>query len=126
MHTWPGLGRIPVVDLVADHLLDVADDGLAALGLRREVRSHYLSVIEGRCRARTNGASWQVATTEAFEAAGHGREEALREMFRLYAEHSDDNVPVHTWEVPVVEPVPGEGEDSSADEPADRRADDVA
>ncbi|TQM96778.1 hypothetical protein FB476_1669 [Ornithinimicrobium humiphilum] len=126
IHSWPGLGRIPVVDLVADHLLDVADDGLAALGLRREVRSHYLSVIEGRCRARTNGASWQVATTEAFEAAGYGREEALREMFLLYVDHSEDNIPVHDWEVPTVEPVPGEGEDASADEPVDNRADDVA
>lgn len=100
VHSWPGLGRMPVTELVADHLLSVADDGLAALGLRREVRSHYLSVIEGRCRARTNGASWQVAVTEAFEAAGRPREEALREMFRLYMDHSEENAPVHTWPVP--------------------------
>ena len=113
VHTWPGLGRIPVVDLVADHLLDVADDGLAALGLRREVRSHFLSIIEGRCRTRTNGASWQVAATEAFEAAGHGREAALREMFRLYLDHCEDNQPVHTWPVPEVEPV------RSSEEPKD-------
>ncbi len=126
IHTWPGLGRIPVVDLVADHLLSVADDGLAALGLRREVRNHYLSVIEGRCRARTNGASWQVATTEAYESAGYGREEALREMFRLYVDHAEDNVPVHTWEVPTPEPLLAEGEDASADEPAEGRAEEVA
>ncbi len=100
VHSWPGLGRMPVTELVADHLLSVADDGLAALGLRREVRSHYLSVIEGRCRARTNGASWQIAVTEAFEAAGRPREEALREMFRLYMDHSEENAPVHTWPVP--------------------------
>ncbi|RIK16983.1 MAG: glutamate--cysteine ligase [Acidobacteria bacterium] len=113
VHTWPGLGRIPVVDLVADHLLDVADDGLAALGLRREVRSHFLSIIEGRCRTRTNGASWQVAATEAFEAAGHGREAALREMFRLYLDQCEDNQPVHTWAVPEVDPV------RSSEEPTD-------
>ncbi len=111
VHTWPGLGRIPVVDLVADHLLDVADDGLAALGLRREVRSHFLSVIEGRCRTRTNGASWQVATTEAFEAAGYDRDEALRQMFRAYLDHSEDNLPVHTWEVPTVAPAKDRDED---------------
>jgi hypothetical protein len=108
VQVWPGLGRIPAVDLVADHLLSVADDGLAALGLRREVRSHFLSVIEGRCRTRTNGASWQVATTEAFEAAGYGRDEALREMLRHYLDHSEDNLPVHTWPVPEVEPVQAE------------------
>ncbi|SOC54353.1 hypothetical protein SAMN05421879_10383 [Ornithinimicrobium cerasi] len=105
VQVWPGLGRIPAVDLVADHLLSVADDGLAALGLRREVRSHFLSVIEGRCRTRTNGASWQVATTEAYEAAGYSRDDALREMLRHYLDHSEDNLPVHTWPLPQVEPL---------------------
>ncbi|MGO0578098.1 glutamate--cysteine ligase [Ornithinimicrobium panacihumi] len=111
VHTWPGLGKISAVDLIADHLLSVADDGLAALGLRREVRSHYLSVIEGRCRTRTNGASWQIAVTEAFEAAGHSRQEALRRMFDLYIEHSEDNAPVHTWPMPQIDPedTPGAG-----------------
>lgn len=109
VHSWPGLGRIPAVDLVADHLLDVADDGLSALGLRREVRTHFLSVIEGRCRARTNGASWQVATTEAFEEVGLSREEALREMFRIYLDHSEDNIPVHMWEVPDAAQLRAEG-----------------
>lgn len=100
---WPGLGRMPAVDLIADHLLSVADDGLAGLGLRREVRHHYLSVIEGRCRARTNGASWQVAVTEAYEDAGLSREDALTAMFGHYLDYSEDNLPVHTWPVPTVE-----------------------
>ncbi|HSP59974.1 MAG TPA: glutamate--cysteine ligase [Ornithinimicrobium sp.] len=111
VHSWPGLGRMPVTELVADHLLSVADDGLAALGLRREVRSHYLSVIEGRCRTRTNGASWQVAVTESYEAAGLSREAALREMFRHYMDHSEENAPVHTWPMPDPASVPdGRGE----------------
>ncbi|MFX0539533.1 glutamate--cysteine ligase [Ornithinimicrobium sp. Y1847] len=120
VHSWPGLGKIPAVDLIADHLLSVADDGLAALGLRREVRSHFLSVIEGRCRTRTNGASWQVAATEAYEQAGYSREEALREMFRHYLDNSEDNLPVHTWEMPTPEPLVSEGgqdtQDSTLDE----------
>ena len=108
--TWPGLGRLAAVDLVADHLLSVADDGLAALGLRREVRNHYLSIIEGRCRAGTNGASWQVAVTEAYEDAGYGRDEALTAMFGHYLDNSEDNIPVHTWEVPTVEARTAEGD----------------
>lgn len=105
VHQWPGLGKITAVDLIAEHLLSVADDGLAALGLRREVRSHYLSIIEGRCRTRTNGASWQVAVTEAYEAAGHSRDEALRAMFAHYLENSEENLPVHTWPMPTIGPV---------------------
>ncbi|MDO5738512.1 MAG: glutamate--cysteine ligase [Ornithinimicrobium sp.] len=104
VHTWPGLGKIPAVDLISDHLLSVADDGLAALGLRREVRSHYLSVIEGRCRTKTNGASWQVAVTESYEKAGYDRAEALREMFGHYMDNSEQNLPVHTWPLPTVAP----------------------
>ena len=104
---WPGMGRVNAVDLISEHLLSVADDGLAALGLRREVREHYLSVIEGRCRTRTNGASWQVAVTEAYESAGHSRAEALGRMFAHYLAHSEDNEPVHTWPTPEIEPAEG-------------------
>ena len=97
---WPGKGKVRATDLIENDLLSVADDGLAALGLRREVRSHFLTVIEGRCRTRTNGASWQVAAVQAHEEAGYSRDEALHEMFRLYLDHSEDNLPVHTWPVP--------------------------
>ncbi|HKJ11746.1 MAG TPA: glutamate--cysteine ligase [Ornithinimicrobium sp.] len=107
--TWPGLGRVAATDLVADHLLAQAEEGLAALGLRRQVREHYLSLIEGRCAAKQNGASWQVATTEAYEAAGYDRNGALKEMFGHYVEHQEENRPVHTWPVPSVEPVSGDG-----------------
>ncbi len=82
---------------------------MAALGLRRQVREHYLSVIEGRCSAHQNGASWQVEVTEKYEAAGHSRNEALHLMFGHYVEHMEQNQPVHTWPIPDVEQVSGGG-----------------
>ncbi len=116
---WPGLGTLPVTELVGDHLLSLADEGLSGLGLRREVRRHYLEVIEERCRTARNGSSWQVAATGRYEAAGHPREEALRLMFGDYVEHMDSNLPVHTWPLPEPERVaPAE---SSAREPAAAR-----
>lgn len=102
---WPGVGRLPATELVSEHLLSLADEGLAGLGLRREVREAYLDIIAKRCERRTNGASWQVAATERFEAAGHDRASALQQMFGLYIEHMEDNVPVHDWPLPEVEPV---------------------
>lgn len=97
---WPGFGRIPVTELVIEHLLPLADEGLAGLGLRREVRKHYLSVIAERCRSGQNGSSWQVACTEYFEEQGDDRPTALHKMFALYIENMDANAPVHTWELP--------------------------
>ncbi len=97
---WPGQGRAPATELVADHLLGLADEGLAGLGLRRDVRHYYLDIIEQRCRTKTNGSSWQVAVTERYEAAGASRADALRAMFGHYVENMDENTPVHTWTVP--------------------------
>ena len=99
---WPGLGRLPATELVSEHLLTLADEGLSGLGLRREVRTAYLEVIEQRCRTRQNGSSWQVACTQRFEAAGHDRAEALRLMFAEYVQHMDANTPVSAWPLPEV------------------------
>lgn len=102
--TWPGLGKMSATELISDHLLAEAAEGLAALGLRRQVRDHYLSIIKGRCDTQQNGASWQVAVTEKFEEAGHSRTEALHQMFGLYVDNAEQNQPVHTWAIPDVEP----------------------
>ena len=64
------------------------------------VRDRYLSVIEGRCKTSTNGATWQTDAVERFEAPGMDRQKALAEMLRLYAEHMHSNEPVHTWPLP--------------------------
>ncbi len=103
--TWPGLGKVAATELVSEHLLEEANEGLASLGLRKQVREYYLSIIEGRCSAHQNGASWQVAVTEAYERAGHERNDALRLMFGHYVEHMEQNQPVHTWPMPTVEPL---------------------
>jgi hypothetical protein len=46
-----------------------------------------------------NGATWQVSTVTAFEAAGLSRTEALHEMALLYAKHMHLNEPAHTWPI---------------------------
>ena len=45
------------------------------------------------------------------------RHEALRAMFGHYLDHSEENIPVHTWDVPTVEARTGQppvGEERSA------------
>lgn len=98
---WPGEGERPAVELVRDTLLPLAAAGLEMWGVDPAEISRYLGVIEGRCAARRNGASWQVAAVRAHERRGSSRAEALRSMVEDYLELMASNEPVHTWEVPA-------------------------
>jgi gamma-glutamyl:cysteine ligase YbdK (ATP-grasp superfamily) len=93
---WPGVGELPATELVLRRLLPMAYDGLAEWGVDRVVAERLLGIIEGRCLAQRNGASWQVATVESL---GGDRWPALREMLGRYIELMHSNEPVHTWSV---------------------------
>ncbi|WP_428339577.1 glutamate--cysteine ligase [Mycobacterium sp.] len=97
---WPGFDTIGAAKLVLDELLPMAYDGLDRWGVAAEIRDRLLGVIEGRARARSNGASWQVAAVRALEQRGLARPAALAEMLRFYCDHMHSNEPVHTWDVP--------------------------
>ncbi|MHC0432856.1 glutamate--cysteine ligase [Streptomyces sp. O3] len=103
--TWPrsgrggALARMPAVDLVRHELLPLAAAGLDAWGVEPADRDFYLGVIEGRCRRRVNGASWQVATYHRALASGLGRQEALAATTTRYCELMRGGEPVHTWPV---------------------------
>src|SRR5205085_10089236 len=97
---WPGLGELPTAELVLDHLLRRAYDGLDRFGVDAHVRGRLLGVVEQRCRTGRNGATWQTETVEALERLRHyDRPTALREMLRRYADLAPANEPVHTWPI---------------------------
>lgn len=95
---WPGWGEIPASELVLRELLPKAREGLDSWGVDPKVSDRLLGVIEGRCLTGRNGADWQVATVQKFEARGLDRHEALRQMVALYAKNMHTNEPVHTWD----------------------------
>jgi gamma-glutamyl:cysteine ligase YbdK (ATP-grasp superfamily) len=94
---WPGIGEVPVTELVLRELLPLAEEGLEHWGVSGEERDRLLGVIEGRCLAQRNGSTWQVETVRTLEAAGRSREEALREMLLGYCALMHSNTPVHAW-----------------------------
>lgn len=105
---WPdAAGRptaVPGTCLVRDELLPLADAGLAALGVARPTRDHYLGIVEGRCRTGVNGAAWQRRTVRALEhgaprRAAMPRGRALREMLARYLDLAGTGEPVHAWPV---------------------------
>ncbi len=97
---WPGLGEVPVADLVLRRLLPQAREGLSRWGVNPAHADRLLGFIEQRCLTGQTGAAWQIATVQAItERNGADRLEAIRLMTQRYIEYMHTNEPVHTWPV---------------------------
>jgi hypothetical protein len=96
---WPGVGEVPVAELVLRRLLPQAHEGLDLLGIAAADRDRLLGLIERRCVMLRNGASWQSAMFHRLYDGGLERDEALRQMTVRYRELMHANEPVHDWPV---------------------------
>jgi hypothetical protein len=95
---WPGVGEVPVAELVLRRLLPLAHEGLARAGVDRHDADRLLGIIERRCVMLRNGASWQSEAFHHFYGdKAMGRLDALRQMTRVYRGHMHSNEPVHDW-----------------------------
>jgi hypothetical protein len=95
---WPGIGEVPVAELVLRRLLPLAAEGLDAWGVAPDDRDRLLGVIEQRCLRLRNGAEWQVDVVRSLEERYHlPRGEVLRDMLRRYIDYMHSNEPVHDW-----------------------------
>jgi hypothetical protein len=94
---WPGAGEVPATELVLRRLLPLAHEGLTRWGVDAADRDRLLGIVEGRCLAHRNGATWQRDMVAALEARGRDRATALREMTVRYRELMHANAPVHEW-----------------------------
>lgn len=98
---WPGLGYLPVTELVLRRLLPLAHEGLERWGVTAAERDRLLAVIEQRCLTGRNGATWQVQTCHRLAEAGNlDRDAALRQMLTRYLPLMHSNEPVHSWPLP--------------------------
>jgi hypothetical protein len=97
---WPGVGEVPVTELVLRRLLPLAREGLDGWGVDPVQRDRLLNIIEQRCLTERNGAVWQTETFRRMaEAGGTARPEALRLMTQRYIELMHANDPVHMWPI---------------------------
>jgi hypothetical protein len=95
---WPGVGEVPVSELVLRRLLPMAHEGLETAGVAAPDRERLLGIIERRCVEHTNGAAWQAACFHRlYGERGLDREDALRELTVRYRDLMHSNEPVHTW-----------------------------
>jgi hypothetical protein len=97
---WPGLGEVPVAELVVRRLLPLAREGLADWGVGSDDADRLLGIIERRCLLLRNGASWQSEMFHRlYEDRAMDRADALRQMTRRYRENMHSNQPVHDWPI---------------------------
>jgi gamma-glutamyl:cysteine ligase YbdK (ATP-grasp superfamily) len=98
---WPGMGTVPVTELVLRRLLPLAQQGLAEWNVDSAVSDRLLGVIERRCTTYRNGAEWQVETFRRIDEQRQplDRREALREMLHRYVELMHSNEPVDSWPI---------------------------
>ena len=95
---WPGVGEVPVSELVLRRLLPLAHEGLERAGVDSRDRDRLLAIIERRCVEHANGASWQSgAFHRLYGERGLDRADALRELTVRYRDHMHSNEPVHSW-----------------------------
>jgi hypothetical protein len=96
---WPGLGEVPVTELVLRRLLPMAFDGLERWGVDPADAKRLLGIIEQRCLYGRTGATWQTEAVHALSSGGRraDRQEALRLMTLGYIERMHTNEPVHCW-----------------------------
>jgi hypothetical protein len=97
---WPGLGTVPVAELVLRRLLPMAYEGLDKWGVDAGERDRLLGVVEHRCLSGVNGATWQArAFHRHYDNTSLDRVQALRLMLRTYRDLMHSNEPVHSWPV---------------------------
>ena len=95
---WPGMGEVPVTELVLRRLLPMAHEGLERWGVARQDRERLLGIIEQRCLHMRNGAAWQAAMFHRlYDDSRLDRQDALRGMTLRYRELMHSNEPVHAW-----------------------------
>ncbi len=98
---WPGLGEVPVTELVLRRLLPMAFDGLERWGVDPGDAKRLLGIIEQRCLYGRTGATWQTEAVRGLSCGrgrGHaGPREALRLMTLGYIERMHTSEPVHCW-----------------------------
>jgi hypothetical protein len=96
---WPGIGEVPVSELVLRRLLPQAHEGLERLGVATADRERLLGIVERRCVTLRNGAAWQSEVFHRLYDGGLHRDAALRQMTVRYRELMHANEPVHDWPV---------------------------
>ncbi len=94
VHSWND-ELMPVRKLLTTELLPLAYSGLESVGIPKEDREKYLSVIENRI-ATKNGAQWIICNFRDLQKENK-TDQSLRLLTRAMYKNQKKNLPVHEW-----------------------------
>jgi len=94
---WFGDESYDAEDLILQHLLPVAREGLLAHGLDSDDVNHYLDVIRERVECRRTGAQWMLDSLESMSDVRP--DERYRSLTSTILERQEQGDPVHTWDL---------------------------
>ena len=97
---WLDGRRYPAADLILDHLLPFARQGLENAGVDTSDIDLYLGVIEERVRIGQTGAQWMLRSLAANEEQGP-KDLGFRRLVSTMLTKQNAGEPVHTW--PIME-----------------------
>jgi len=95
--TWLEGRDYPATQLVLEHLLPLADEGLAAGGIDDDDRRRYLGVIEQRTRTGRTGSRWMLQSLAGMRGKGTAAER-LNALTAAIVARQSDRRPVSEWE----------------------------
>lgn len=94
-HEWFGK-TYGATELILEHLLPMAQQGLESVEVDEKDISYYLNVIEERVSSGQTGAAWMIENYR--ELQKHVKPSvALRCLVKHDLKHQNDDIPVHKW-----------------------------
>lgn len=95
--TWLDGSHMPVVDLIRESLLPLAQRGLKSAQIAQTDIDCYLGVIAQRVDSQINGARWQLQSLNRMQDKGKP-DERMRALTDAMLTRQMDGNPVHEWE----------------------------
>ena len=94
VHSWDG-ELYSAKRLILDEFLPMAYNGLESVGISKEEREKYLSIIEERINKR-NGAQWMVCNYRDLQKQNK-TDQSLRLLTRAMYKNQKKDLPIHNW-----------------------------
>jgi CBS domain-containing protein len=96
--TWLQGEMIPAPELILEHLLPIAREGLDSCGVDAADSDRFLGIIAERVRTRQTGSQWMIKSLARMQGRGTPSQQ-LCALTAACIARQDDKKPVHEWSV---------------------------